>query len=156
MPIIEQDADEWFEESDKNYLQFFCLYFKMQISYLKMMAFRPVEKSYQKNAENQLVESLTLTNHLLTQLISRNYLISSYCERDSLFTIFESIEELESLILEFEYYLAKYKFISRIHKEQCERLISEISRFFYQNYVKVIIVDKKLSKPWLAPNLLTN
>lgn len=150
MPLTQQSTEELLRQSEAGYLQFLKSFLKMQISNLQTMAYSLSPITDKKYAEKQLVESLTLMNDILTHLYSRDILLDQYINDDSYRYLKKEIEATEYLMLEFKLYLRKYQFTIHVYKEQCERLINQISRYFYQDYVKVIIIDTELPKPWFA------
>lgn len=150
MPLIEENIEELLVKSEQNYLQFLKYFLQMQISCLQNMIYVPTDTSEQSCAEKQLIQSLTLIDHLLMHLYSRNYVFYDELNPDLSGELEGDLEEIEYLILEFEQTLSKYPFTNHSDLDQCERLIDQISIFFYPDHVKVIIVDDQLAEPWIS------
>lgn len=146
----EENIDDLFNQSERNYLSFIKLFFKVQISWLQKTNRFLSDISDQKQTEKQLIESITLIDHLLMHLYSRNSLLDHHLTLGLFSDLNNDIEEIELLILDFSDQLSKYAFHKDSYREQSERLISQISKFFYSDYVKVIIIDDQLAEPWIA------
>ena len=146
----EKNIDDLFNQSEKNHLSFIKLFFKAQISWLQMTDHFPLNITDQKQTEKQLIESITLIDQLLMHLYSRNFLLDHHLTRSLFSDLNNDIEEIELLILDFSDQLSKYAFHKDSYREQSERLISQISKFFYSDYVKVIIIGDQLAEPWIA------
>ncbi|WP_440896763.1 hypothetical protein ACS127_01740 [Amphibacillus sp. Q70] len=150
MPLTQQSTEELLRQSEEGYLQFLKLFLEIQISSLQAIAYSPSPITDKKYAEKQLVESLALMDNILTHLYSRDILARHYINGDSYSYLKEEIEATEYLMLEFKLYLRKSQFEIPAYKEQCERLINQISKYFYKDYVKVIVINTELPKPWFA------
>lgn len=146
----EENIDDLFNQSEKNYLSFIKLFFKVQISWLQKTDRFLSDISDQKQTEKQLIESITLIDQLLMHLYSRNFLLDHHLTRGLFNDLNNDIEEIELLLLEFSDQLNKYAFHTDSYQEQSDRLISQISKFFYSDHVKVIIIDDQLAEPWIA------
>lgn len=146
----EENIDDLFNQSEKNYLSFVKLFLKTQISYLQMSDHLTSAIVDQKHVEKQLIESITLIDHLLMHLYSRNSLLDHHLTLGLFSDLNNDIEEIELLILEFSNQLNKYSFHTDSYQEQSDRLISQISKYFYTNHVKVIIIDDQPAEPWIS------
>lgn len=146
----DEKTEDLFRRSKKSYLHFIQHFFKLQISCLQMINDLPSTLADQKYLEKQLIESLTLIDNLLMHLYSRDLLLDYSISQTIDDGFQKELEAIEMLILEVKYLLDKYSFHNDSYPEQSDRLIDQIAKFFYSDYVKVIVVDDQLADPWIA------
>lgn len=139
---------ELFLRSEMDYLQFLQLYLQLQVSLLKTVLYSPSTPSEQTKTESQLIASLDLAEKIFMHLSIRDRLLPNQESIKTDDDMKEKQQEVEHVIIEFRSYVDAYSFVESVNKQQCKRLLKQISGYFFQDNVKVIIIDPTPPKPW--------
>lgn len=140
-----------FKKSEHHYMQFIKTFLTMLIAYVKKLYLFSNKPSIQRNAEKQMLASLNLINHIVLHLNLRNQLLKEKQDPDVYNSIAGEVYEFEKLLLELKFHAKKYRFTCYENKEKYNRLIDQLSMYFYKNKVKIIVVDPEPVEPWFNP-----
>ncbi|TRM10657.1 hypothetical protein FH966_02365 [Lentibacillus cibarius] len=142
MSADDHDWESLFAESEADYLDALSIYICFLTTYLRNL-WTIDNNDEREEAENQLMDSLVLTQTLHFHLLQRKMLLDSNFQRGD---DFFNAQNLAGSLQELKKAVEKHTFTSQYTKSRCQQFLKQMT--LYHPSIKIIQKDTDILPPW--------